>query len=276
MVLGGTEVTLAMPVLAGDASERVPPVSSDFQVGAELVPIGDMAGIEDATFVAYQRILERAGANVVCRIWNYVPIINAVTGGLEHYRSFCRGRARAFDAAWGSSSVERLPAASAVGGPDGALAIIYATAAQRPRSIENPTQVPAYHYPPEHGPRSPSFCRAACVTGASHDWVFVSGTASIKGHTTIAPGQLLPQIETTLDNLQRVSRACDLGSDLGASSGWQRHFKVYLRHARDLAVARQALEPVLLRDSDSRVWLQADICRADLEIEIEATLWRRR
>lgn len=275
---GGTpdELRLPIPWLGGERQESVPPVRGDLLAGAEWFPLEDGRQLEEATREVYARVLGRTAGQSLCRIWNYVPEINTQTAGLENYRAFCRGRARAFEAAWGRGFAGRLAAASAVGGPPGGLAVIYAAAVGECVAVENPEQVPAYHYPPEHGPRPPSFSRATRARGAINDWVFISGTASIKGHRTVAPGELAPQIACTVDNLRLIAEACDLSSDLGRGQGWRRHFKIYLRRAADFAIARTALEQRLLQPGDEVIWLQADICRAELEIEIEAALARRR
>lgn len=177
---------------------------------------------------------------------------------------FCLGRAKAFDRAQWTGA---LPAASAVGGAPGMIAVIFAAARTHPVAKENPEQVPAYEYPADYGPRAPSFSRAMQVAADGRLWTFISGTAAIKGHTSLAGGDLPGQIECTLDNLRLISDACGLGE--GKS---ERHFKVYLRNAGDLAAAKAALDGVLLKDGDQVTWLHADICRAELLIEIEATI----
>ncbi|MGC4075210.1 MAG: hypothetical protein QM760_22455 [Nibricoccus sp.] len=48
--------------------------------------------------------------------------------------------------------------------------------------------------------------------------------------------------------------------------------QVYLRREVDLAQAKAALEGALVFPGDRVCWLRSDICRAELDIEIEATL----
>ena len=223
----------------------------------------------------YRRLLGLAGDRHLVRVWNYVPRINAPgAAGLENYRAFCRGRSLAFEEHLGKGYREHLPAASAVGGVDGRLAVIFVATRAEPARFENPEQVPAYEYPPEYGPRAPSFARATRVAEAGFHYVFISGTAAIKGHATVAAGDLGGQIGCTLDNLRIISRACDLGERLGegTGAGWRRHFKVYLRHAADYAAAAAVLNGTLFAPTDRVTWLQSDICRSALLIEIEATL----
>ena len=81
------------------------------------------------------------------------------------------------------------------------------------------------------------------------------------------------QIDCTLDNLRLISRAAEAGDELGADRGWTRHFKIYLRTAAELPAVRVHLERELLQPADHVVYLRADICRAELKIEIEATLF---
>ncbi|MGC4075211.1 MAG: hypothetical protein QM760_22460 [Nibricoccus sp.] len=56
------------------------------------------------------------------------------------------------------------------------------------------------------------------VEEGGRTWVFVSGTASIKGHVTVGVGSLREQIEGTLDNLRLISRASGVGDNLGRNA----------------------------------------------------------
>jgi chorismate lyase/3-hydroxybenzoate synthase len=274
-----TERRLGIPVLAGPDQETLFAglesaghdrgfelfTSADWLVGVRLEPVSaDLAAQSEGIYTDLIAVA-RAHGRALARVWNYVPDINGVScGGLETYRVFCLGRAEAFDRAqWAGA----LPAASAVGGAPGMIAVMFAAARIQPEARENPEQVPAYEYPADYGPRAPSFSRAMQVVADGRRWTFISGTAAIKGHASLAHGDLPGQIEYTLDNLRLISDACGLGE--GKS---ERHFKVYLLHAGDLAAAKAALDGGLLKHRDQVTWLQADICRAELLIEIEATI----
>ena len=67
--------------------------------------------------------------------------------------------------------------------------------------------------------------------GAQRRDVFVSGTAAIKGHETVALGDTRCQLEHTLENLRHIFQVAGLGADLRAGPAEARHFKIYLRHA---------------------------------------------
>jgi hypothetical protein len=280
-----TDVEIGVPWLAGamteDLFENVVPIKSEH--GVQLFRAGRLLlGHAREPFIshelalrtesAYRRILAATRGWHLYRIWNYVPQINISTAGLEHYRAFCQGRSFAFEALLGGAFEPRLPSASAVGSHGNQLEAIFVAGETEPTHFENPEQVPAYHYPIEHGPRAPSFARATVARDGQRTWTFISGTSAIKGHQTIAEGSFAAQVECTLHNLRLIAATSGLGEDLGAGRMLRRQFKVYLRHPTDLAVARSELERSLLRTGDVVTYLQCDICRAALNIEIEATI----
>lgn len=275
-----------LPVLAGEAVEdlfaEARPVgrvgalalfqTEGWLLGAATVPT--QAGLEDAAHRLYRDLFQATRGWGIARIWNYVPAINEIgPGGLENYRLFCRGRSLAFEQQFGVGFKSLLPSASAVGSKAAALTVAFAACRVPLRHIENPLQVPAYEYPGEYGPRAPSFARATVVSGSGHAEVFISGTAAIRGHATVAPHSLPLQLECTLENLGRISSACGLGDRLDLGGGSVRHFKVYLRCAADQPMIAAALDERLFASGDRVSYVQADICRAPLLVEIEATLF---
>ena len=276
-------VGMAIPLLAGDPREPLLPGAERDRgaAGLSLWRAGDgIAGvvraapghdIEGATAGLYSRVFGALGGLRLHRMWNLVPRINAGgPGGLENYRSFCRGRSLAFEAAFGAGFARSLPASTAVGTADADLTVAFLAGALAPRHIENPAQVPAYEYPPEHGPRPPSFARATVVERPGRTDVFISGTSAVVGHATVAPNDTAAQLDCTLENLRGISRACGLGERRG--QGARRHFKVYLRNARDLPGVARQLERRMIAPGDRVSYLGADICRAELNVEIEVAV----
>lgn len=246
--------------------------SGDWLLGAASVSLD--AGLEAATHRLYGDIFQATPSRHLARIWNYVPAINEPgPGGLENYRLFCRARSLAFEQHHGPGFESLLPAASAVGAKSANLTVCFAASSHRPRHVENPLQVAAYDYPDEHGPRAPSFARATVVPGDARQTVFISGTAAIRGHATIAPQNLRQQLACTIANLREISAACGLGPELDRGGGSIRHFKVYLRQATDLPGVATVLQEKLLVAADRVSYVQADICRASLLVEIEVTLF---
>lgn len=198
------------------------------------------------------------------RFWNYLPSINGDADGLERYRRFNIGRHDAFS--------DRLtlpipPVASALGSQDGTPVIYFLSAIEPAQTIENPRQVPAYDYPPVYGPRSPRFSRAAVHDSGGVRSLLISGTASIIGHASVHPGDLVAQLGETLENLRLVTGEAERRGFTPSPAGWA--LKVYLRHAEDLETVRPIVE-ARFGVGATYLYLVADICRPDLLIEIEA------
>lgn len=275
-----------LPLLAGDRYEVLGSAAGKPERSGALwvwrLPAG-LAGyaeaeapadLETATRNIYGEIVRAAGHLSLYRLWNFVPDING-TGpdGLENYRSFCLGRSMAFEAALGRGFTRMLPAASAVGSSDTRLRVAFLAGELPARHFENPKQVPAYEYPQEYGPRSPSFSRATVVLGPALREAYVSGTSSVVGHATVAPGDTQGQLECTFENLRLISRASGLGDALCAGARCRRHFKVYLRNPGDLRFASDALaRQGMLQSGDSVSYLRAPICRSELNVEIEVAV----
>lgn len=282
----GGVLDAGVPVLAGENVEalfgRAQPAGrmgalTLFETDGWLIggtTVTPSAGLADAAHQLYGNILQATRGLYLARIWNYIPAINAAgPDGLENYRAFCQGRSLAFEQLHGSGFKALLPSASAVGTPTGALTVVFVACRAQPRHVENPLQLPAYDYPREYGPRPPSFARATVVSSAKGATVFISGTAAIRGHATVAPNSTREQLDITLENLDGIARACGLAGGLDTAAGATRHFKVYLRRAADQPVVAAVLEERLFRTGDRVAYLQADICRAPLLLEIEATLF---
>lgn len=245
---------------------------NEWLVGYSVNAVGH--DVESQTFALYRSLLNAMAGRNLCRIWNYVPGINTMrSSGVETYHEFSHGRSRAFEEHFGPGFEHKLPAASAVGTEDDQFVILFAANAGNPTHFENPQQVPAYEYPPEHGPRSPSFARATVMPRNDEKTdVFISGTAAIRGHETRAPGDTARQLECTLQNLREISQVCDLGSDFAEGRALTRHFKVYIRNPEDMAFISASLEERLITATDHATYLRADICRAALNLEIETTI----
>jgi chorismate lyase/3-hydroxybenzoate synthase len=231
----------------------------------------DMSALHTATSEAYREIfatLDELAYPHLLRVWNYLPQINVDTHGMERYRQFNSARSRAL-AASGRDVTGNVPAACALGSVNGSPLVIYFLASRAaPTVIENPRQVSAYEYPAQYGPK-PAFSRASVLRETSGSILFISGTASIVGHQTVHPGDVAAQTRETLVNIEallgeanRVSGARRFGLETLA-------YKVYVRNSADLPLIQSQLHTALGRKAQV-VYLQADICRQDLLVEIEA------
>lgn len=228
-----------------------------------------------ATYDALFAALRDTGFPYLLRAWNYMPAINREAGepdGLERYRQFNLGRVAAFEAARAPIH-EGAPAACALGTDSGDLVVYFLAMRRAPVAIENPRQVSAYRYPTRYGPRAPTFSRAALVppsAAGEAPHLFISGTASIVGYQTVHIGDVAAQTRETLANIAAVVDATrarledPLALPLSAFS-----YKAYVRHPPDLPAVQREVRAAL-GEAVEVLYLQADICRADLLVEIEA------
>lgn len=231
--------------------------------------------LQQATESAYRQVftlLDTLHFPYLLRVWNYIAGINSHSFGLERYRQFNQGRQDAF-LAHGRDVVGNVPAACALGAAQGPLAIAFLAGRVAPLCIENPRQVSAYEYPEQYGQRSPTFSRASLVQLGSDEVLFISGTASIVGHASLHPADVVAQTRETMNNIEAVlAEANHLASPPGFALA-SLNYRVYVRHAADLA----RIHAELVRRVGASlqvVYLQADVCRDDLLLEIEASAAR--
>ncbi len=220
-------------------------------------------------------LLDAEGFPHLWRTWNYMPAIHAQEGGLERYRQFNVGRHTAFVSC--GRAVDSSPAASALGTRDGRFSVAFIAGHAAPARIENPRQVSAFDYPEQYGPRSPTFTRAVTVTSGAYEALFISGTASIVGHETLHRDDVTAQTQETIANLaallqQANSKPLNIERTAAQASPYTLQnlgYRLYLRHPDDLTKVRAVFDN-LIGSAANVAYVQADICREDLLIEIEA------
>jgi len=242
------------------------------EVGSAISDHGHSTSLQRITAQAYAQVfaaLDSLGYPNLLRVWNYFAEINGTTALGERYHEFNTARRQEFLLA--RRVIEgQVPAACALGSAPGSPLVMYflaSTAAAH--ALENPRQLSAYRYPTEYGPDSPTFSRAVLATVLGGSCLYTSGTASILGHCTVHAGNAAAQTRESISNI------VELVAQANRVSGAQRYsieamqFKAYVRHAADLEEIRAELA-MLLPASCPITYLQADICRRELLVEIEA------
>ena len=231
---------------------------------------GTQANYDALTYSNYCLIfdcIDDLGYPNLIRTWHYVPEIHLDERGLERYKRFSLGRHEAF-VAKGRAISGHAPAASAVGKRPGNTVICFLAARRPGTTIENPRQVSAYSYPAQYGPRGPTFSRALFATWNSTPQLYISGTASILGHLSQHAGDAYAQTGETIVNLRTVMAEAHRHGLIDATAATDRLFKVYLRRPEFRPVVEARLRKAFGPEA-SIVYLQADICRQDLLLEIE-------
>jgi chorismate lyase/3-hydroxybenzoate synthase len=222
---------------------------------------GGLAAAARAAYEAISRFTVRSAHPHLLRMYNYFSGINAGEGDAERYKLFCSGRAAGFhglpDPSW--------PAATSIGRKDDNRVLqVYWLAGNEPgRALENPRQVSAFHYPRQYGPSPPTFSRAMQVGGG----LLISGTASVLGHASHHPQDLVGQLDEIQRNLASLRQAS--GGGAPAHFGRGTLLKVYLRDPATAGFVVTYLREHLPAQVQFVV-LAADICRSELLVEIDA------
>ena len=258
--------TSSQPVVLGRDSGISFSCDGSLLFGSLELDDADSGQLEGKAFAVYSTIfslLDRMGYPELLRVWNYFPRINDAGHGMERYREFNIGRHEAFCSKGRAIGDGLVPAACALGTPQGTFSICFLAGRVPGIYIENPRQTNAYRYPGDFGPRSPTFSRGVLVGDA----LLVSGTASVVGSKTMHPGDVLRQLDETIENL-RVVVAQARARGFATRDPGGLCLNVYLRHAADHALVHGRLDAEF---SGARIiYLQADVCRTDLMLEIEA------
>jgi chorismate lyase/3-hydroxybenzoate synthase len=261
--------TSAQPVVRDDADGLAAARNEDVLFGC--LQMKPNRRLDAVTHLAYSRIfdfIDGRGYGHLMRVWNYFPRITADADGLERYAWFNVGRHEAF-ADKGRVIGADTPAACALGSRGGDLVIYFIAAREAGRLVENPRQTSAFHYPSQYGPRSPTFARARLMRAAGKPLLFVSGTASIVGHRTQHIGDAPAQARETVANIRAVMAQAQLAGLEYSGGGASLLLKTYLRRPDDLGMVRDCLTQAF-GPATNMMYLQADICRADLLLEVEA------
>jgi chorismate lyase/3-hydroxybenzoate synthase len=229
------------------------------------------SSLDSAADLAYRRIFDLIDNHKyrhLLRVWHYFPQINVSTDGLERYKRFSVGRHDAF-VAKGRKIAADAPAACAVGSRSGPLTVYFLATRKTGRPIENPRQISAYHYPEKYGPCSPVFSRAMLMQTKGKALLFISGTASIVEDETLHVGDVTKQIEETIANMRAVMEQAQSSGWLPTNRESDLLLKVYLRHVDHLPIINNYLTKAFGTQTKI-IYLQAEICRSDLLLEVEA------
>lgn len=238
-------------------------------LGAADLPDSDAAGPAEQLYRELIDQLRDSSHPYPLRFWNFFPAINAGSGDEERYRRFCVGRGRALEAAGLADA--QMCAATAIGGHRPVMQLV-ALVGRRPGiTIENPRQVSSWNYPRSYGPRQPAFARATGLPLADgRTGLLISGTASVVGHATAHPGDVLAQTDEAASNLEALLRNAAVTLDRLPLARFTPDAlaRVYVRHGEDWPKIEARLKQ---RWPDLKLCaLQGEVCRSDLLVEIEA------
>lgn len=246
---------------------------TDFAVVTVEYPDAETSDFQQLTLEAYRELLmaiKTTGQTHMIKIWNYFDQINCGEDDEEKYRRFSVGRAVAFDEF--HIRDDELPTGTAIGSHGGKKLCLVALASHHTlHRFENPRQVSAYRYPVKYGPKSPKFSRAGVVSMGRQKMFMLSGTASVVGHESVHPYDIRSQTAETFLNLKHLSQTATSLAVSQPDADWEQSsvLRVYLRQPEDLPFVLHQFHEVLGRDTSNVAFLQSDICRDELMIEID-------
>lgn len=232
---------------------------------------------EDISMVMKQ---EKLVLDQIVRQWNYIEHITAVEDGRQNYQQFNDARSHFYaPGKWQTG----FPAATGIGTTAGGVIVdcnfLYESDHIRVYPLDNPLQIAAHAYSrqvllegiPSLTPTTPKFERAKALVSGHQSFVYISGTAAIRGELSLMGMDIHVQTQVTMENIQYLISEENFTAahgNVGYKQPTLQSLRVYLKNASDQSSAAQKLSQ-MLGEFDA-VFLQADVCRDELLIEIEA------
>jgi enamine deaminase RidA (YjgF/YER057c/UK114 family) len=237
-----------------------------------------------AAFDQMKAILDAEGMsfNHVVRQWNYIGNILEIKHGFQNYQIFNEVRSEVYQK---YRTIHGYPSATGIGMRLDGVSLDFCAFMANERviikPIENPNQLNAYEYGQEvlkgvagkgkSVKHPPQFERALLLSGKNRSTLFISGTASIIGQDTIGIEDIEKQTIVTLDNISKLIDQTRLGQiTTGNDKEWGKYLllRVYVKNQNDFPTVKSICNK-RFPDVPS-VFIESDICRDNLLVEIEA------
>jgi enamine deaminase RidA (YjgF/YER057c/UK114 family) len=262
---------------------------------AHAVPRTSAAGVYEKTVCTYQhlrRLLPCAGARLdqVLRTWLYLGGIVDDDGPTQRYKELNRARADVYQyfpflAEWLPDGYARaaFPASTGIGTRGRSISIAaLALVSNRDDVVtvplENPRQTAAYSYPTAYSPSTPKFSRGLALCCGDDTTLFISGTASITHSESRHVGDVEAQTHELLENITALISEDNLTRHglpgRGTTLEGLGLARVYVKRPKDFARVQAVCEQRLGKVPST--FVQADVCRPELLVEIEGIAFSRR
>lgn len=236
----------------------------------------------DTLFAKASAILAAEGMRTddIVRQWNYIEDITGFVGEYQNYQVFNDARTRFYESGRWSAG---YPAATGIGaGPCGVVVDFDAMRGGdiQTVSLDNALQVPAHDYSQSvllgvgEGLRNvrttPKFERGKAVLSRGSLMSYISGTASIRGERSVGRGDVIAQTATTMENIGYLVSPGNLaryGAGTKVVKPRYELLRVYVKHSGDMPAVRDYM--CGRYPAASLVFLNTDVCRSELLVEIE-------
>lgn len=224
---------------------------------------------------------EQMSLNHLVRQWNYIGNILTIKKGFQNYQIFNEVRSDYYHR---FRTIQGYPAATGVGMKHGGVILdffaVKSDGSILIKPIDNPNQVNSYNYGQQVlkgmtdkgiSRNPPKFERALLLANSQYSTLYISGTASIIGQETIGKEDIEKQTIVTIENIKKLTDTERI-SQLMSSQVLYREkislLRVYIKRQNDFSIARQIISEHF--PQIPAIFIEADICRDDLLIEIEA------
>ncbi len=218
----------------------------------------------------------------IVRQWMYVGKINDLVNyentEVDNYQLFNKSRADYYKAVeW----INGYPAATGIGLNIAGCIIEFIARKQGGEThiipLQNPLQIDAHKYTDKYIPlnskiNSPKFERGKVVLDDDKLNIYISGTAAIIGEDSI-DADIKKQTQITLDNIAKLCSIENLahhGINIGQNLPEFSAARVYIKQKSDFIEAEEICRNYF--GGIPIIFVEADICRNELLVEIEAEL----
>lgn len=225
----------------------------------------------------------------IVRQWNYIGNILRTDQNehsfIQHYQIFNDVRNDYYSR---YRSISDFPAATGIGMDFNSVAIDFCAITPTKdlliSSVNNPKQINPYTYDqkmligtPQNGQEqktAPQFERAKLLLYHKKSQLFISGTASIIGQETMGKNDVGEQTRITIENINSLIERENLIHHCPQLNGEMpdnySYIRVYVKNNADIPIVKSICSAHFGNTSVN--YIQADICREDLLVEIEAEL----
>jgi enamine deaminase RidA (YjgF/YER057c/UK114 family) len=240
-----------------------------------------------ASFELMRKILKKENMNFsnVVRQWNYIENITAATtvenGYKQNYQVFNDVRSIYYGTADFSNG---YPSATGIGMRCGGVILEFIAAEVSDKinilPIHNPNQVNAHRYSKKYlvgegikevdEKTTPKFERAKLLANDYSYFIYISGTAAIKGEEVVAENDVEEQARVTIENIARLISHENLeqhGLKINHNSDPLSYIRVYVKEENDIPKVKRICA-AYFEDVPS-LYLISDVCREKLLVEIE-------
>ena len=225
---------------------------------------------------------ENMSLDNLVRQWNYIGNILTVNEDFQNYQIFNEVRNDYYSR---YRKIHGYPAATGVGMKHGGVILDFCALesdrSMKIRPVENPNQVNAYEYGQQvlkgvidkrkQVKHPPQFERALLLADENNASLHISGTASIMGQETIGKGDVSKQTIVTIENIKKLTEPERLSRLVSGSVSYREKIsllRVYIKNQDDFKLVRDICDDRF--PQIPAVYIEADICRDDLLMEIEA------